>query len=216
MLFRKKRKIEDLEEIVSPKDIEDVDVLKEKYGVDIEDEILRKLEKLSFAIAVGAKDRDVREKALSIYGKVKLVRSMKGTDKEDFLKFYAGLDVPGEFIETLKKEGFAEVTYKISGVEIKAKNKEELTKKIEEFLREEIELKEDVKIALSGKPLKVDESNAELAGKLYELGAFEIYLVPKGWFDLPYVNGVNVEGILKELNELKEALPEYVSKFLES
>ncbi|ADB57551.1 hypothetical protein [Archaeoglobus profundus] len=214
MLFRKKKKAEDLGERVSP--TEDVDVLREKYGVDIEDDILRRLEELSFAVAVGAKDRDVREKALNIYGKVKLVRSIRGTEKEEIIKLYAGLDVPDEFIEKLKEEGLAEVTYKVSGVEIKAKNKEELAKKLEDFLQEEIELKDDVKIALSGKPLKVDESNAEVAGKLYELGAFEIYLVPKGWFDLPYINGVSVERNLKELNELKEALPEYVSKFLES
>jgi len=212
MLFRKKKKLEDIKEITKGVDLID---LKERYGTDLEDEILKKLERLTFAIAVGARDADVREKALNLFGRVKIARAIRKTDKEDLIKLYTKMNVPDELIERLKGEGFLEVTYKVSGIEIKARDKEEIAKKIEEFLQEEWDLSEDVKVALSGKPLKVEERNAEIMGKLYELGLFDIYLVPKNWFDLPYINGIDVERALKEFRELKEGLPEHISRFLD-
>lgn len=212
MLFRKKKKLESIKEVA--KDDFEVTNLKETYGADIEDEILKKLEKLSFAIAIGARDEDVREKALNLFGRVKIARAVRKTDKEELIKFYTKVGASDEFVEKLKNEGLLEVTYKVSGVEITAKDKEEIAKKIEEFLQEELDLKDEVKMALSGKPLKVDEENAEIMGKLYELGFYDIYLVPKNWFDLPHVNGIDVEKALKEFKELKEGLPEHISRFL--
>ncbi len=208
MIFRKKRDIK--EEVLPSK--EDVEVLKEIYSVDLDEEILKKIEKLSFIAFVGAKDEGLREKALKLYGKVKLVRSLR----EDLIKLYIGSEVPKDLTIDLREKGLAEVTYKLSGVEIKGKNRDEILSKIDQYLKEEIELKGEVKKVLSGAPFRVDEGNADIAGKIYELGGFEIYLLPKGWFDMPKLNGIDVERCMKEIEELKDSLPQHVARFLES
>ncbi len=235
MLFRKKKKLEEVKEIMGAIDTSD---LKEKpkmdstktefetesidrslplktVKTDLDDEILKKLEKLAFSIYIGAKNDELREKALSLFGKIKIVQAVKGSDKEDLIKFYTETDVSNDLVERLKSEKLLEVVYKVPGIEIKAKDREEIVKKIEEILKEEYDLKEEVKMALSGKPLKVNEENSELMGRLYELGFFEIYMVPKNWFDIPSVNGVNVERAIEEFKELKEGLPKHISRFLD-
>jgi hypothetical protein len=227
MLFKKKRKIESLGEMVAPKHeeyeedfeeiekkVEDVDIWREKPKADVDDRVLRKLEKLSLTILIGAKDEELKEKALALFGKVKLIRSVKGTENENIIKLIAGTEVPEEFIEMLREKGLLDVVYRLSA-DIKAKDKEELTKMLEEYLKEEYELKEDIKEAFSGKPFKVEEEQAEVAGKLYELGIFEIYIVPKGWFEIPQINGIDVKKALEEFKELAKSLPPHMSKFLE-
>ncbi len=234
MLFRKKRKLEEVKEITGAIDVSDLKeepktgliktdfetkdvgggMLLKTAKTDLDDEILKKLEKLAFSIFIGAKNDELREKALSLFGRIKIVQAVKGTDKEDLIKFYTETGVSNDLVERLKSEGLLEVIYKVPGIEIKAKDREEIVKKIEEILKEEYDLKEEVKMALSGKPLKVNEENSELMGRLYELGFFEIYMVPKNWFDIPNVNGVNVERAIEEFKELKEGLPKHISRFL--
>ncbi|RLI81970.1 MAG: hypothetical protein DRP01_10385 [Archaeoglobales archaeon] len=221
MLFKKKRKVEELGEIVIPReeirkeDVKDIEVIKESHGVDLEDEILKKLERLSLTLLLGSGDRETKEKALNMYGRIKFVKAVRGTENEDLIRLFVGMDVTEDFVERLRGKGFIEKTYRLSGVDIKAKDKEEIAKKLEELVKEEFELKDDVREVLSGRPFLVNDERIEIVEKLNELGAFEIYLLPKGWFDIPNINNLDVERAMREFRELTESLPQHIAKFLE-
>lgn len=237
MLFKKKRKFDILEEKVIPKEekfevgeiqetkheqiSEDYTQIKTEekfeYTEKTEHETdIKKIEKMALQLLVGAKESEIRRKALELYGRIKLIQAIMGSDAENVIKLLTGEEVPQDYIEFLKSKDLVETVYKLPSVEIKAKDKEEISKKIEELLKECYELKEDVKKALMEIPYKVDENRSEIAGKLYELGIFEVYLLPKGFFDIPTIDKLSAENILKEIDKLIESLPDHISKYLRS
>ena len=209
MLFGR-GKIEEIGDIVIPRQKRE-----EHKKIDLEKEILRKLEKLSLSLLFGSGDKEIRNRALSLYGRIKLVKAVRGTEMENFIRLFVGMDVSKEFIEKLKSENLVEKIYRLSEADIKAKKKDEITKKLEELLKEEFELKDEVKDMLNGKPIIVNDKKIEIVEKMKKLGAFEIYLLPKGWFEIPYVDNINVERVMREFKELTKSLPRHIAKFLE-
>ncbi|WP_457549307.1 hypothetical protein [Archaeoglobus sp.] len=240
MLFKKKRKLDILEEKVIPKEeefeirevqettheqiSEDSTHIKTKeeraeYAESVKTEHetdIKKIEKMAVQLLLGAKDPEIKRRALELYGKIKLIQAIMGSDAENVIKLLVGEEVPQDYIEFLKSKDLVETVYKIPGIEIKAKDKEEISKKIEELLKECYELREDVKEAFMEIPYRVDEDRSEIAGKLYELGIFEIYLLPKGFFDVPTLDIVSAEKLLKEIDKIIESLPEHIGKYLRS
>jgi len=214
MVFRRKKKPKEDEVFTIPED------LKERAGVDKkeekkdEDELLNKLERLCTNLLISS-NGDVKEKALKMFCKVKLIKAGKGTLIEDMIKLYVGMKLSDDKIEELKRLNLIEEVYRITGnVNMKVKDKEEIFKKIEQMIKKEFDVREDIKMLFEGYPFKVNEEKSEIAGKLYELGIFEIYMLPKGWLNFPCIKKENVNDIMKEIDELIKSLPPHFAKFL--
>jgi len=91
-----------------------------------------------------------------------------------------------------------------------------LTRQIEKLIRVEYKVSDEVLSAISGLPYKVEEENSEFASKLYKTGVFEIYILPKGWFDIPYIgdNPDLVSTAVERIESLIDKLPDDMKSFL--
>ena len=207
-LFRK-RNVEWLREVEDKMKIKELGAKQDE---------LTKLKKLCLTVYLMSSDKELRSWALRTISRIKLYEISKGTVVENLIKLCAGIRLSDDELNELISMGVVETVYRIpSGVELKIRSKEELSKKIEELLEEDYDVVEDVKKALTDLPLKVEEDQAELAGKLYEFGVFDVYLLPKGLFDdlLLEENSSKLDRAVKEAKEIIEKLPEDLRKFLE-
>jgi len=117
----------------------------------------------------------------------------------------------------LRDMGLLEMKYSLSGqINIIARDKEEITKQIEKLIKVEYKVSDDVLSAISGLPYRVEEENSDFASKLYKTGVFEIYLLPKGWFDIPNIgdNPDLVSTAVERIEYLIDKLPDDLKSFL--
>ena len=229
MFFRKKRREDiweekreeflyrDLEE--SKVESETTETTEVEETLEYEDlmDALDRLEKFCLNVLMSTSDPETREKMFKLFGRIKLVKASRGTPLEDLINLMSGEKISNSSVEKLKEMGLLEMKYTITGhINLSAKDRSELSKKLEELIRTDFCVSDEVLEVIDGLPYRVEEENSELAGKLYNTGAFEIYLLPKGWFDMPniYDNPEIAGEKVERIHALVEKLPQNLKGFL--
>jgi len=113
MLFRKKKREEETFEKIDDL-VENEETLEELNFEDLKD-ILDKIEKFCLTVFMNTSDKELREKMLKLFGKIKLVKASKDTSMEYLLKLISGEEIPESKMDELKNMGLLEMKYSLSG-----------------------------------------------------------------------------------------------------